>query len=100
VSDASGDAIFQTNGPANPGVHNVVWPYSITRTTTPAPRVLSPAERRDSILLNVRAPMVLDSLRKVGYDTAAIGSVQRAVDAARNPAAAAAVVEAPPVITP
>jgi photosystem II stability/assembly factor-like uncharacterized protein len=87
VSDASGETIFQTSGPASAGVQNVVWPFTVTRATVAAPRVLSPAERRDSILLNVRAPQVLDSLQRAGFDTAAIGTVRRQVEAARSGAA-------------
>lgn len=84
VSDASGETIFQANGPASPGIQSVFWPYSVTRRPSSEPRVLSPAERRDSILMNVRAPMVLDSLRRIGYDTTAIATVRRAIDAARS----------------
>jgi photosystem II stability/assembly factor-like uncharacterized protein len=84
VSDASGETIFQTAGPSGPGLHSVVWPYSVTRRPSDEPRPKSASERRDSILLNVRAPMVLDSLRRAGYDTAAIATVQRQIDAARS----------------
>jgi photosystem II stability/assembly factor-like uncharacterized protein len=84
VSDASGETIFQTAGPNTPGVHTVNWPFTVTRRTTAEPRVQSPSERRDSILLNVRAPMVLDSLAKAGFDTTAIGTVRRQVEAART----------------
>lgn len=91
VSDASGETIFQTTGPATAGVQNVVWPFTVTRAAQAAPAVLSPSQRRDSILLNTRAPHVLDSLRRVGYDTAAIAAVRRQVDAIRSgqPAGAA-----------
>ena len=40
---------------------------------------LSPSQRRDSILLRARAPQVLDSLQKAGYDTAAIRTVRQQV---------------------
>ncbi len=52
------------------------------RSPAPPRRAASstPAERRDSILLRARAPQVLDSLRKAGYDTTALGTVQRAVN--------------------
>jgi photosystem II stability/assembly factor-like uncharacterized protein len=84
VSDASGETIFQTTGPASAGVHNVVWPFSVTRATPAQPTTLSPSQRRDSILLNARAPHVLDSLQRAGYDTAAVGAVRRQVDALRS----------------
>jgi hypothetical protein len=65
-------------------VHNVVWPFTVTRAAQPAATVLSPSQRRDSILLNTRAPQVLDSLQRVGYDTAAVGAVRRQVAALRS----------------
>ena len=54
-----------------------------------APAELSPSQRRDSILLRVRAPQVLDSLTKAGYDTAAIRTVRAQVAQMINPAGAA-----------
>jgi hypothetical protein len=89
VADASGETIFQTAGPGTPGVHTVTWPFSVTRRPSDEPRVQSPSERRDSILLAVRAPMVLDSLSKARYDTAAIATVRRQVDALRSGGAGA-----------
>jgi hypothetical protein len=80
VSDASGEQIFQTTGPATPGLHMINWTFSATRApAAPEPREQTPAERRDSILLNVRAPRVLDSLQRAGFDSAAIASVRNAV---------------------
>ena len=49
---------------------------------------LTPSERRDSILLPVRAPAVLDSLKKAGYDTNAIRTVRTQVSVLTNPAGA------------
>ncbi|MEJ7810753.1 MAG: hypothetical protein WKG32_10130 [Gemmatimonadaceae bacterium] len=82
VSDAAGTQLFQTNGPARAGLHSVVWAFQ----GPPTPRrELSPAEKRDSILLRVRAPMVLDSLRKAGFDTVTIARVRQQVAQATNP---------------
>ncbi|MEO5567539.1 MAG: hypothetical protein ABIR92_03560, partial [Gemmatimonadaceae bacterium] len=53
VSDASGETIFKTTGPSTPGLHNVTWPFSVTRTVSAEPRALSASQRRDSILLAV-----------------------------------------------
>jgi photosystem II stability/assembly factor-like uncharacterized protein len=89
VSDASGETIFQTGGPGTPGLQTVVWPFSISRRATSEPRTQSPSERRDSILLNIRAPMVLDSLSRARFDSTAIAVVRRQVEAARSGAPAA-----------
>jgi len=80
VSDASGETLFQTSASTSPGVHSVVWSYAITPRPSTEPRVQSPAERRDSILLNFRAQVVLDSLKKANFDTTAIATVQRQVN--------------------
>jgi hypothetical protein len=84
ISDAAGETLFQTTGSATPGVHSVVWNYSITPRPNTEPRVQSPSERRDSILLAVRAPMVLDSLRKANFDTTVLGTVQRQINQIRG----------------
>ena len=55
----------------------------------PHPLSHSPSQRRDSILLRVRAPQVLDSLTKAGYDTTAIRTVRAQVAQLLNPARAA-----------
>jgi photosystem II stability/assembly factor-like uncharacterized protein len=85
VSDASGETIFQSGVSTSPGVHSVLWGFSVSRPAAAAePRVQSPSERRDSILLNFRAQMVLDSLRKANFDTTAIGIVSRQIAALRS----------------
>ena len=61
VSDAGGDTIATLSGPASAGTHTVVWNYQGARRVAPVVAMLSPSERRDSILKAVRAPMVLDS---------------------------------------
>jgi hypothetical protein len=86
VSDVSGDTLARLTGPGGAGVHHVTWNYAM------APRrgertELSPSQRRDSILLRTRAPMVLDSLQKAGFDTAAIRQVRAQVNVLVNPPA-------------
>ncbi len=84
VNDAAGTQLYTTTGPSRRGVHTVNWAFQ----GAPAPRRdLSAAERRDSILMKVRAPQVLDSLAKANYDTGAIASVRRIVNLANNPPA-------------
>jgi hypothetical protein len=89
VSDVSGDTIANLTGPGAAGVHHVTWNYAMAAPHRGAAE-LSPSQRRDSILLAARAPMVLDSLQKAGYDTAAINRVRRQVTVMRNPNAALA----------
>jgi len=74
VSNVAGDTVANLRGPGGAGLHHVTWNYQAAEPRDTAPQ--SPSERRDSILLHVRAPMVLDSLQRVGYDTAAINRVR------------------------
>ncbi len=89
VSDVSGDTLATLTGPGAAGVNHVTWNFQQA-----APRgalaQLSPSQRRDSILLRVRAPQVLDSLARTKYDTAAIRVVRAQVSQLENPAAAGA----------
>jgi photosystem II stability/assembly factor-like uncharacterized protein len=88
VSNALGDTLANLNGPSTAGMHNVVWDYQQA-----APRriaELSPSQRRDSILLRARAPQVLDSLQRAGFDSTAVSTVRRQVAALVNPQAAPA----------
>ncbi len=62
VSDASGETLATLNGPGTAGTHHVNWGFQEERPRTAAE--LSPSQRRDSILLHVRAPQVLDSLQR------------------------------------
>ena len=88
ITDAAGTQLYSATGPSVPGVHSITWAF---QNTAPAVRKdLSPSERRDSILLRVRAPVVLDSLTKAGYDSAALTAVRRIVNLANNPPAAGA----------
>jgi hypothetical protein len=87
VTDAAGTQLYTTTGSAARGIHNVQWAFQ----GAPAARVaLSPSARRDSIILKNRAPGVLDSLSKAGYDTTALVAVRRIVNLGNNPPAALA----------
>ena len=86
VSDAGGTQLYTTNGSAARGLHNVTWAFQ----SAPTRAALTPSARRDSILLKVRAPVVLDSLAKANYDSAALLTVRRIVNIANNPPAAGA----------
>jgi photosystem II stability/assembly factor-like uncharacterized protein len=77
ISDVGGDTIATLNGPGGAGVHTVFWNYQGTHRVVPVVAMLSPSERRDSILKAVRAPMVLDSLTKAGFDPAAVSRVRQ-----------------------
>ncbi|MEO7995878.1 MAG: hypothetical protein ABI852_00465 [Gemmatimonadaceae bacterium] len=90
IVDALGDTIQTLQGPGGPGLHTVIWPYSGTRTLTAvAPLPLSPSERRDSVLRAVRAPMVIDSLKKARFDSAAIAAAQNLLNPPAGAGAAA-----------
>jgi len=88
VSDIAGDTLASLNGPGGAGVHHVSWNFQSTPKKTNAP--LSPSQHRDSVLLAVRAPMVLDSLQRAGYDTASIRVARAQVNFLVHPPAAGA----------
>ncbi len=81
VSDARGDTLATLNGSGTAGVHTVVWNFQGARRVAPVVEMLSASERRDSILKAVRAPMVLDSLKKAGFDTVAVARVRTLLSA-------------------
>jgi hypothetical protein len=83
VSNAAGDTLANLMGPGGAGVHSVNWNFQSAVRRTRAE--LSPSQKRDSILLHVRAPAVLDSLARAGYDTAAIRTVRTQVAQIVNP---------------
>jgi hypothetical protein len=87
VSNVAGDTLANLPGPGAAGVHHVTWNFQ--EAATRAKNELSPSQRRDSILLHTRAPQVLDSLTKAGYDTVAIRTVRGQVAQLLNPTAAA-----------
>ncbi len=75
IVDALGDTLQTLTGPGSAGLHTVTWAFGVT--PKPQPRApLSPSEKRDSILRTVRGPMVLDSLAKAKYDSAAIAQAK------------------------
>ncbi len=76
IIDASGDTLQTLTGPGRPGLHTVTWSYGVTPKPAP-PAPLSASEKRDSILRAVRGPVVLDSLAKANYDTAALAAARR-----------------------
>jgi sortilin (neurotensin receptor 3) len=84
ISNVAGDTLATLNGPGGVGTHNVTWNFQEAQRRGAAE--LSPSQRRDSILLHARAPQVLDSLQKAGYDTAAIRTVRTQVNVLSNPA--------------
>ncbi|HEX4683806.1 MAG TPA: hypothetical protein VH277_13900 [Gemmatimonadaceae bacterium] len=86
VSDAAGDTLARLTGPGGAGMHRVNWNFQGIPQRTAAE--LTPSQRRDSVLLRTRAPFVLDSLTKVGFDTAAIRQVRAQVNILSNPRAA------------
>jgi len=85
VLDAGGDTLATLTGPATPGVHHVTWSFTGRAPAATTAAELSPAQKMDSALLKVRAPMVLDSLRKAGYDTGAVNRVAAQIKALLTP---------------
>ena len=85
VSNAAGDTLANLRGPSSAGVHHITWNYQQARGRATTP--LTPSQRRDSILLRARAPMVLDSLQRAGYDTTAVNRVRAQVKYLSNPPA-------------
>ena len=71
VADTLGNPVATLAGPGTPGLHTATWNFQIPGTPAPR-RPMTASMRRDSILRAVRAPLVLDSLRKTGYDTVAL----------------------------
>ena len=80
IVDAQGDTVSSLQGPGVAGLHTVNWAFNLAQR--PAARApLSPSEKRDSILRAVRAPVVLDSLSKAKFDSAAIAQVRNLLSA-------------------
>src|SRR6185312_13447495 len=71
-------------GPGSVGTNHVTRNFQEIAPRRAAPE-LSPSQRRDSILLHVRAPQVLDSLAKAKYDTAALRVVRGQIAQIENP---------------
>jgi hypothetical protein len=75
VLDAKGDTLQSTEGMLTPGLHRVFW--NLRKRPEP-PRPLSPAEKRDSALLEVRITAVVDSLVKAGVARDTLDTALRA----------------------
>jgi photosystem II stability/assembly factor-like uncharacterized protein len=81
IANALGDTITTLRGPGSTGAYTVVWNFQIpARVSSPA--ALTASMRRDSVLRAARAPFVLDSLRKAGYDTVAITRASELIESA------------------
>ncbi|MBM3907316.1 MAG: hypothetical protein FJ363_04450 [Gemmatimonadetes bacterium] len=76
VTSAAGDTLANLAGTAGAGLQTVTWNFR-GRAPVVAAAPLSPSERRDSVLRATRAPAVLDSLTKAGYDSAAIARAKQ-----------------------
>jgi photosystem II stability/assembly factor-like uncharacterized protein len=75
VLDAKGDTMQTSEGMLTPGLQRVFWPM---RKRAEPPRPLSPAEKRDSALLEVRVTAVVDSLVKAGTARDTLNAALRA----------------------
>ncbi|MHB1313093.1 MAG: WD40/YVTN/BNR-like repeat-containing protein, partial [Gemmatimonadaceae bacterium] len=76
IQGVAGDTLANIGATAGPGIRTFTWNFrSTVRAAVPGP--LSASERRDSILKAVRAPVVLDSLVKAGYDSTAIARARQ-----------------------
>jgi hypothetical protein len=72
ISNVAGEELASLTGAGGTGVHAVTWNYRGAFRAAAAPALLSPSEKRDSILKATRAPAVLDSLTKAKYDSVAL----------------------------
>jgi photosystem II stability/assembly factor-like uncharacterized protein len=88
VTNVAGDTLVSMNGASGAGIHDVTWNYQ-GRVPPAPPAPLTPSERRDSILRAVRAPIVLDSLQRARFDTAAIARARTLLRPAGDSADAA-----------
>ena len=77
IANAAGEELASLPGVGGAGVHAVTWNFRSTVRPPAAPAVLSPSEKRDSILKATRAPVVLDSLVKAKYDSVAIARAKQ-----------------------
>jgi hypothetical protein len=82
ITTVGGDTLANLSGAGGPGVHTVTWNFR-GRAPAAVAAPLSPSEKRDSVIKATRAPMVLDSLTKAGYDSTALARAKQLM----NPAA-------------
>ncbi|MHB1097726.1 MAG: WD40/YVTN/BNR-like repeat-containing protein [Gemmatimonadaceae bacterium] len=76
ITGAAGDTLANLSAVGTPGMHSVTWNFRApapAAATTP----LSPSEKRDSVTKATRAPVVLDSLTKAGYDSTALARAKQ-----------------------
>ncbi len=85
ISGVQGDTIATIQGAGGPGIHTAIWNFQGRHPVSAATAPLSASERRDSILRVVRAPIVLDSLRKAAYDTTAVARARELIAAVTAP---------------
>lgn len=76
ITTVGGDTLANLAGAGGPGVHAVTWNFR-GRAPAAVAASLSPSEKRDSVIKATRAPMVLDSLTKAGYDSTALARVKQ-----------------------
>ena len=81
ITDAAGDTMRTLTGPSGVGVHRVMWDM---RGKRPAPKPLSPAERRDSIRTMVRIGQIFDSLQTSGMDSNMVRFARNAMMSGRT----------------
>ncbi|MGQ0647659.1 MAG: WD40/YVTN/BNR-like repeat-containing protein [Gemmatimonadaceae bacterium] len=77
IQDVTGDTLRTLMGPSGLGVHKVVWDF---RGKPPAPKPLSPSQKRDSIVAANRRAFVFDSLHKAGMDSTALRNFRRMLE--------------------
>ncbi|MBK8247566.1 MAG: hypothetical protein IPK85_09250 [Gemmatimonadetes bacterium] len=77
IQDVTGDTLRSLTGPSGLGVHKVTWDF---RGKAPAPRPLSPSQKRDSANAVNRRTFVFDSLAKGGMDTTALRNFRRMIE--------------------
>ncbi|MBT3775498.1 MAG: hypothetical protein HOF87_13200, partial [Gemmatimonadales bacterium] len=77
ITDSSGEELTTINGQSSKGLHRAVWNMNAASTRLP----LSPSEMRDSIAVEARLSVVVDSLLEEGEEEE---DVAEAVENLRN----------------
>lgn len=78
ITDARGDTLQTLHGPATDGLHTVVWDM---RGKAPPSKPLSPAARRDSIVVAHKMDVVFDSLIAQGVaPTPQLDRIRKAIE--------------------
>ncbi|MBI1968197.1 MAG: hypothetical protein HYS40_09415 [Gemmatimonadetes bacterium] len=76
ITDVRGDTVRVLNGPGGPGLHRVTWNF---QGRQPPPQPLSPAGKRDSVILMRRIAVVFDSLAKAGMPARTLDPLRTAI---------------------